>query len=50
LVEGRRNRRRLMMRKEEGPNPLHSIKEWGDLWETSVKRNKDPGRGNPEWN
>ena len=50
LVEGRRNRNKLKMKKEEDPFSLHSTKEWEDLWETSVKRNKDPGMGNPEWN
>jgi hypothetical protein len=50
LVEGRRNRNKLEMKREEDPFSLHSTKEWEDLWEMTVKRNKDPGMGNPEWN
>jgi hypothetical protein len=40
LVEGRRNRRRLMMRKEEDRFSL----------QTGDKRNRDRRLGNPEWN
>ena len=39
-----------MMRKEEGPYPLHSAKEWENLWEITAKRNRDPGTGNQSWN
>jgi len=41
---------KLMMRKEEGPYPLHSNKEWENLWEITAKRNRDPGMGNHSWN
>jgi hypothetical protein len=50
LIEGRRNRNKLMMRKEEGPNPLHSTKELDALWEITAKRNRDPGMRNHSWN
>jgi uncharacterized membrane protein len=50
LVEGKRNRYKLKMKREEDPFSLHSTKEWEDLWEMSVKRNKHPGMGNHDWN
>jgi hypothetical protein len=50
LVEGRQGRNKLKTRTEEDPFLLHSIQEWGALWEITVKRNKDPRMHNPEWN
>ena len=50
LVEGRRNRNKLEMRKEKGPFSLHSTKEWEAIWERSINGHKDPGTGNPKWN
>jgi hypothetical protein len=47
LVEGRRNRNKS---KEEDPFPPKLIQEWETLWETTVKRYKDPRKGNPDWN
>ena len=51
LVEGRRNRNILNPKKEDDPFPPELIQEWEALWQITVKRYKDPGRGNnPEWN
>ena len=50
LVEGRQYRDRLNRKKDEDPFPHHLIQEWEALWEVTVGRNKDPRKGNPEWN
>lgn len=50
LIEGKRNRDRLERRKGKDPFPLHSTKEWEDLWKTSVKRNKGQEISNTNWN
>jgi hypothetical protein len=41
LVEGRGNRNKLKMRKDRDPFSLHSTKGWEDLWEITLKGNKD---------
>jgi hypothetical protein len=50
LVEGRRNRNKLKMKREEDPFSLNSTKELDAPWEITAKRNRDPGMGTPEWN
>jgi hypothetical protein len=35
---------------EIDPFPSKLIQEWEALWEITVKRYKDPRKGNPEWN
>jgi hypothetical protein len=49
-VDGRRNRNKLKTRKEEDPFSVHSAKKWEDLWEITVKGNKDQEMSNTNWN
>ena len=46
----KRNRKELKTLTKGDPSFLHSIQEWEALWEITVKRYKDPGMVNPEWN
>jgi len=50
LVDGRRNRNKLKMKKEEDPFSLNSTKELDALWEITVKGNKDQEMSNTNWN